>query len=328
MISLAMLQRTGLFLWSGFTDSLSIYWTLLKIIVPVLIVVRIGIGFDLHIEMANFMAPVMSLIGLPSEVSLVLVVTLFAGLYGGAAVLVSMVASLDMTVAQATVLTAIMVAAHALPIEQQIAQRAGVRIVLATLIRLIVSFLLGWLLYLIYEFLNVLQQPLSIVWAPDTLIDAPWLPWAQNAALSLFYIFWIILFLIYVLRLCDASGATRVITKALSPFLGLMGISSEATSITMTGVLLGMTFGGGLIVREAKSGKLGHRTVFLSLLFMSLCHGLIEDTLFALILGGHISGILFARIAMAVIVTMVLNQIIRAIPEPLFYRYFFKQPTA
>jgi len=94
----------------------------------------------------------------------------------------------------------------------------------------------------------------------------------------------------------------------------------------MTGVLLGMTFGGGMIVREAKSGTLGHRTIFLSLLFMSLCHGLIEDTLFALILGGHISGILFARIVMAVLVTMALNQIIRAIPEPLFYRYFFRKP--
>jgi len=132
-----MLQRTRLFFLNGLTDSLGIYWTLLKIIVPVLIVVRIGIGFGLHIELAKLMAPAMSLIGLPPETSLVLVVTLFAGLYGGAAVLFSMHASLDMTVAQATVLTAIMVAAHALPIEQQIAQRAGVRIVLATLIRFI-----------------------------------------------------------------------------------------------------------------------------------------------------------------------------------------------
>lgn len=323
-----MLQRTGLFLWSGFTDSLGIYWTLLKIIVPVLIAVRIGIGFDLHIELAQLMAPVMSVVGLPSEVSLVLVVTLFAGLYGGAAVFVSMLASLDMTVAQATVLTAMMVAAHALPIEQQIAQRAGVRIILATLIRFVSALVLGWVLYLLYSSLNVLQHPLTIAWAPDSQIDAPWGLWLQNAALSLFYIFWIILFLIYTLRLCDATGATRIITRALSPFLALMGISKEATSITMTGVLLGMTFGGGLIVREAKSGALGHRTVFLSLLFMSLCHGLIEDTLFALILGGHISGVLFARIFMAVIVTMALNHIIRAIPEPLFYRYFFKNPTS
>ena len=88
-----MLRRTGLFLWSGFTDSLGIYWTLLKIIVPVLIVVRVGIGFDLHIELAKLMAPAMSVVGLPSEVSLVLVVTFFAGLYGGAAVFFYMQAS-------------------------------------------------------------------------------------------------------------------------------------------------------------------------------------------------------------------------------------------
>ncbi len=318
-----MLKKIISFLVEGVTASLAIYATLLKIVVPVMIVVRIGIGYDLHVKLANVMEPVMSVFGLPAETALILVTTLFAGMYGGATVFVAMVGDLQMTVAQATVLTSMMIAAHAIPMEQQIVHRAGVRIVIATGIRLAAAFALGWILKVIYGVLDVLNQPLVVVWAPETKIDAPWLQWAVDTATSLFFIFWIILFLIYVLRLCDVTGATRFITKSLSPLLAVMGISREATTLTMTGVLLGMMFGGVLIIREAKAGLLGPRTIFLSLVFMSLCHGLIEDTLFALILGGHISGVLFARVAVDIFVMILLNKGIRALPDRLFYRYLF-----
>lgn len=319
-----MLKKIFSFLLEGVTASLAIYWTLLKIVVPVMIVVRIGIGFDLHIKLANLMEPVMSVFGLPAETALVLVTTLFAGMYGGATVFVAMVGDLEMTVAQATVLTSMMVAAHAIPMEQQIVRRAGVRVVIATLIRLATAFSLGWVLKVIYSALDVLNEPLVVVWAPDTKIDAPWLQWAQDTATSLFVIFWIILFLIYVMRLCDVTGATRVITKALSPFLSVMGISKDATTLTMTGVLLGMMFGGALIIQQAKSGLLSPRTIFLSLVFMSLCHGLIEDTLFALILGGHISGVFFARVLFDVAVMIVVGKVVHKLPDRLFNRYLFK----
>ncbi len=319
-----MIKKISSFLVEGVKTSLSIYWTLLKIVVPVMIVVRICIGFDLHIWLANFMEPFMSVFGLPAETALVMVTTLIAGMYGGATVFVAMVGDLNMTVAQATVLTSMMVAAHAIPMEQQIVARAGVRVVLATLIRLATAIVLGWLLHVIYQALDVLNEPLVVAWAPDTKIDAPWLQWAQDTATSLFYIFWIILFLIYVMRLCDVTGATRWITKALAPFLSVMGIAKEATTLTMTGVLLGMMFGGGLIIREAKNGLLAPKTIFLSVVFMSLCHGLIEDTLFAIILGGHVSGVLFARVAIDVVVMIIVGKMIHATSDQTFNRYFYK----
>jgi len=291
-----------------------------------MIVVRIGIGFDLHLLLANWMAPLMSFIDLPPETSLVIVTTLFAGMYGGATILASMLSELEMTVAQATVLTSMMVISHAIPMEQQIVRRAGVRLLLATLIRLVTGIVLAWVLYQTYDTLGVLQQPLTVAWAPDTQIDAPWPEWILNTARSLFFIFWVILALLYVLRLFDITGATRLISNSLSPFLSVMGISKAATNLTMTGALLGMMFGGGLIIREAQAGVLGHRTIFQSLVFMSICHGLIEDTLFAMILGGHISGIFFARIILVVIVMVILNKFIRAMPDRIFYRYFFHAP--
>ncbi|NQW01229.1 MAG: hypothetical protein HQ483_16100 [Rhodospirillales bacterium] len=323
-----MFKQTVPFLAAGFRQSLSIFWTLLKIVVPVMIVVRIGIGFGLHLQLARLMDPVTSLLGLPAESGLVLVTTLFAGFYGGAAVMVAMISGLDMTVAQATVLTTVMVVAHAFPIEQQIIQKAGVRIVIATGLRLVVALLLGWFLHSVYSFLDVLTAPLVVSWAPDTQIDAPWPIWAQDSLRSLLSIFAIIVVLIYGLRLMDVTGATRWVTRGLSPFLTVMGISKDATTVTMTGVLLGLGFGGALIIHEAQSGKLGPRTLFLSLVFMSLCHGLIEDTLFALLLGGHISGVFFGRVLCAVVVMIAINKLIRKMPDRLFYRFLFIRPKS
>ena len=323
-----MLHSIKEFVWNAFKESLAIYGTLLKIIVPVMIVVRIGIEFDLHIQLAKWMDPVTSALGLPAETGLVLVTTFIAGFYGGATVMVAMLSELDMTVAQATVLTSIMVVVHALPMEQQIVRLAGVRIGIATLFRIIIGLVLGWILQLTYGYLDVLQEPLIVGWAPDTQIDAPWAIWAQDSIRSLLSIFIIILAMIYGLRLMDVTGLTQLLTNVLSPFLSIMGISKDATAVTMTGVLLGLGFGGALIVREARTGKLGPRTIFLSLVFMSLCHGLIEDTVFAMVLGGHVSGVFFGRIAIAVLVMILVNKLIRKMPDRIFYAFLFNRPPA
>ncbi len=315
------------FLFGIFKDSLTLYWGLLKIMVPVMIVVRAGIGFGLHEDLAVLMAPVMAVVGLPPETGLVFVTNVLVGLYGGAAVLVPLLSQIDMTVADATILASMMLVSHALPMEQQIVKKAGLGLLLPTLFRLAMALLYGWILHLTYQSLDLLQEPLNITWLPEAPIDSPWGIWFQDAALTLFYMFWVVLMLILVLKLFDITGATRLITTALSPFMSIMGISKAATTLTMTGVMLGLLFGGSLIVREAQTGKLGHRTIFLSLAFMSLCHSLIEDTLFALVIGGHVSGVLFGRLAFAVIIMMIVNKALRALPDTLFYRYFFTPPN-
>lgn len=320
-----MFDQIRNFVWKAFTESLAIYGTLLRIIVPVMILVRVGIEFDLHIILAKLMDPVTSILGLPAESGLVLMTTFIAGFYGGATVMVAMLSELDMTVAQATVLTSIMVAVHALPMEQQIVRLAGVRVGIATLFRIVVGLVLGWILHITYGLLDVLQEPLVVGWAPDTKIDAPWAIWAQDSVRSLLSILVIIFVMIYSLRLMDVTGLTRLLTNLLSPFLSIMGISRDATAVTMTGVLLGLGFGGTLIVREARAGGLGPRTIFLSLVFMSICHGLIEDTFFAMLLGGHVSGVFFGRIAIAVLVMIFVNKLIRRIPDRVFFKYLYKR---
>jgi len=83
-------------------------------------------------------------------------------------------------------------------------------------------------------------------------------------------------------------------------------MSKDSASITIIGMTLGVVYGGGLIIKEIKSGFLGKKDAFLSLSLMSLSHSLIEDTLLMLAIGASLVGILFARLLFTIAVMVVL----------------------
>jgi len=86
-----------------------------------------------------------------------------------------------------------------------------------------------------------------------------------------------------------------------------MGIGKEATTITLVGITLGLSFGGGLLIKEAHAGHVSKKDIFTSLALLGFCHSLIEDTLLVLLLGAHLSGVLWLRLLFAFVVTSALS---------------------
>ena len=112
--------------------------------------------------------------------------------------------------------------------------------------------------------------------------------------------------------------------RVLKPVLYLMGISKDAAPVTIIGMTMGIGYGGGLIIHEARSGRLSKRDIFFSLSFMGLMHSMIEDTLLMLLLGGHISGVLFLRFIFAMTVIFIMVRLMRGLTRETFNRYFFR----
>ena len=52
------------------------------------------------------------------------------------------------------------------------------------------------------------------------------------------------------------------------------------------------------------------REVFNSLALMGLCHGLVEDTLLMMAIGGKLAGILFGRLLFSLFVLFTLNKML------------------
>ncbi len=86
------------------------------------------------------------------------------------------------------------------------------------------------------------------------------------------------------------------------PLLRFSGLDARAAPVTTVGVLLGLTYGGALIIEESDKQQFEPRTRFLALAWLCLSHALIEDTILLLALGANLWIVLVGR----VIVTLVL----------------------
>ena len=272
---------------------------------------------------AQCLGPVMEWVGLPGSMGLVWASAILTNLYGGVVAFAALAPAHELTVAQVTVLSTIILVAHALPIELRIAQKAGTRFRIMILIRVLGALLLGFILNQLYTQTGWLQEPAQCLWTL-TASDPTWKAWALNELHTYLIIFAIIVALLLLLRILEAIGVIDLLTRLLNPLLVQLGIGREAAPLTMIGMTMGITYGGGLIIKESQSGRIGSRDVFFSLTLLGLAHSLIEDTLVVLALGAHTSGVLWARLLFSILVVALMVRILRSVSDESFNRYFMR----
>jgi hypothetical protein len=281
-------------------ETFSIYLTLLKILVPTLIIVKVLELMGATAVLGAWLGPLMALIGLPESAGLVWATTLLTNIYTGMVVFVSLAEQQSLTVAQVSVLGTLMLVAHALPFEGAVAKKAGIPWWFTLLLRIGGALLLGALVHLCYQHFGWLQQPNQLAWQAS-LTDGSLTAWVTDQLLTIGAIFFIILTLVSLLRLLKKLGIEKLLHWALFPLLRLLGIGREAANITIVGITMGLSFGAGILLNEVGKGKLSKRDVLLTVSFLGLCHSLIEDTLLVMLLGAHLSAILWARLAFSVL---------------------------
>ncbi|MGF1766875.1 hypothetical protein L4D06_05760 [Enterovibrio makurazakiensis] len=303
-------------------DSVKVATTLYKIMIPTIIVVKVFEEFGGVIWFSNVIAPLMQFVGLPSEMGLVWATAMFINIYSALVVLINF--DVPMTVAQASILSSMILLAHSMPIEVGLAKKSGVSIWWTILSRVGGALLFAWILKLIYQATGSLQDPAQMIWQPSNSGDVSLTNWAINQVQNLAIVFVIIFALIFVLNLLKVLGIERLIAKALSPFLRLLGISREATNLTLIGITLGLSYGGGLLINEAKKGHIPPRDIFTSITLLGLLHSLIEDTLLMLVIGADFNTIFWGRLVFALVLVAVISRMVRLIDgkrcERLFYR--------
>ena len=105
----------------------------------------------------------------------------------------------------------------------------------------------------------------------------------------------------------------------------LWNLIQETAAVKIIGLTLGLAYGGGLIVKEAKSKLISKKDVFLSLSFMGLSHSLIEDTLLTLAIGASIFGILLGRVLFTILVMIIIVTVLNQLSKKTFERYFMNK---
>lgn len=315
----------GLFV-TCFRQALRTSLTLFRVIVPIAIGVRLLELFGAIEILGQLLAPVMGLVGLPGSMGLVWATTLVTNIYGGMVVFAGVAPAAGLSVAQVTVLATMMLIAHAIPVEASIARQAGTSFRAMSVLRIAGALVAGAILNGAYTLTGTLQQANQALWTPPAR-DPSWAGWLLGEAQNLFAIFLIIFTLLILMRGLEKFGITYAMTRLLRPVLTLLGISEKAAPLAIIGMTLGLTYGGGLIIQEARAGHLSRCDVFNSLALLGLCHSFIEDTLLMVVIGGHLSGTLGWRILFALLVTWLTARLLRRLPGPVLDRWLFARQS-
>ncbi|MDC8802295.1 hypothetical protein PRZ61_02360 [Halomonas pacifica] len=289
-------------------EAWGVYLALLKVMVPALVTVKALEMLGMTEWLGPWLSPLMSPLGLPEPLSMVWAATLLTNIYTGLVIFFEITRDTPLTVAQVTVLGALMAVGHSLPVEGAVARKAGVPWWLTLLLRVGGAWVLGWVLHISHTLGDWLQHANHVVWAPSPR-DATLVAWLQDQAMTLAMIFVVILVLMALLNLLRWLGIERLVHRLLYPLLRLLGIGPAAANITVIGMTLGLSFGAGLLLREAHSGRLAPRDIVLTLCFLGLCHSLIEDTLLIMLMGADLSGLLWARLGFALLVIALLARL-------------------
>jgi len=292
----ALLPATGRFL----KEAWRAYWLLLKILVPALIVVKLLESIGASQWLAEVLAPLMGTMGLPSDFGLVWAAAILTNLYTALVVFYQLVDGGTFTVADVTVLGSLILFSHALPVEGAVAKVIGVPWVLTLVLRIGGAYLFGLLTYGLYALLDTGHEAVTMVWRPDARAG-DWSGWLIEQCQLLISIWFILSALMLLLKGLRRIGFERLLGLVMQPCLRFLSLRKEAADVTIIGLLLGLSFGAGLLIDAAQNGRLARREMCIVVCFLGLCHSLVEDTLLILLMGAELGPILLGRVVFSLL---------------------------
>jgi len=285
-----------------------------KLTVPALFLTRLLLYFDLLDNVAQIFKPLMSLLNLPPEMALVWVSGMAANFYVAIGVFISLLPTMDpLSVSQATTLGCMCLLAHALIIEGQVCRGTGVSFWRVTIFRMVSALILGLIITWTASFTGWGAEPSSVISAFLVFSDPvpPWGVWALSLVKQLVMILLLMEALMLLMELIKYLGLTRLIAKVLGPPLRLAGVGESALMVTIIGCVVGLGYGGGLIVAESRSGSIPPNDIFGAMMLMAVFHSIVEDTILGWALGGSLWWLLGARMVFALALAAVVNRLAR-----------------
>ncbi len=272
--------------------SLASAWLILKFVIPIYVLADVLYYYDLLRHVAFVLEPVTRWIGLPAEAALALMSGMFLNLYAA----IAFAAPLEMSPQQWTVLAVFLGVAHSLVVESAVMKHLGVAAWYAYGLRIVVAIAAGVAVSLLPEGVFG-QQALS-----DQAVNAErfadvWAMLGHSLYGAVVLALKIIVLITVLIVLMEWIKTWPILQRSAQHVSRGFTLAS--------GLILGITYGAGVLISEARSGHMSRTEIFVIATFLLICHAIIEDTLLFVMFGANAWVIIAARSFAAVVVTWV-----------------------
>lgn len=274
---------------------------LLKIIVPISLLVRLLDYFGMLAYLAEFLNPIFIHLGLPGSTAIVFITSIFLPLYAPIAIIIS----LPVTLRELTILALMCQIAHNLPVESAIQAKTGTSFRAMVTLRILMSIAVGALLNLILP--QNMGMPLFTQIEADSVLtlDALLTAWLISSLKMALLIFVIIASLNLLYLILEKYLLIEKISRAIGPLLKFFGLSQSTAFLWLIGYIVGLAYGGALMIEQMSEGKVSRNDVKLLNYHLAMSHSIIEDNFIFVALGVSIGWILAVRLTIAFIVVWI-----------------------
>lgn len=262
------------------------------------------------------LAPAMAVFHLPGEAAVPLVTGYLAGIYA----LLGAMAMIPLEPAAVTVMGAMALIAHNLIIETTVQDRTGTPWWWMLLVRFLASMIVG--LIVAWSLAALQSHHLPALWlrfvpseARTAVPTAGGLGhflagWSREAFRLMLKITLVVTAMMIGTEWIRARGYLERLERGVRPLLSFLGLSRTVAFPWLTAQILGVTFGGGLLIEEMKVRLIEEKDVRALHTSIGISHSLFEDTILLAAVGASTFWIIVPRLLLAVVMV----RLIRPVP--------------
>lgn len=281
-----------------------------KVIFPITLIVSVLQYTALYEVLLSGLTPVMALIGLPNEAAIPLTLGNLLNLYAAIGAMLTM----DLTVKQVFILALMLGFSHGLPLEAAICRRIGVSVLLVVSFRITLALAAAFAVNYLwtgggeiarYGFVPAAEAEPS-GWVEILLAGL------QAAVSGIIQLAVIVIPVMMTIQILKDIGVLERFAQLMRPLMQPLGIAPRGAVTMAGGLIFGLAFGAGVIIEQVREQKFTKRELTLMILFLCVCHAVVEDTLIFIPLGINVLPLLLIRLTAAVLLTLLIARMWRS----------------
>lgn len=278
---------------------------LLKLMVLISLAVALLQHFGVIEWVAQYLNPVFELMGLPGSSAIMFISGATVGTYAGIAAM----ASIQLTMRQATIIGLMIAICHALPMECSVNKKTGSPFWRMGFIRIVMAFACAVYLNTVLPEMNAPYVYMGA--AQDSTLLEVLTTWCISQLKMSVVVVIIIYSLMVVQQLIEAYNLLPKISQSLSPLMRLFGLPAKAAYMWLVGNVLGISYGSAVMIDLEERGLISKEEARETNYHLIMNHSLLEDTIVFALTGISAFWIISTRVLFAMIVVWLRKGIVK-----------------